>query len=513
MLGVILIQVYWITNSYATIRERFFKQIEANIEDVIEKHEVLLTFELIEDIDQRGFLGISSIQKQKNFQSKLDSSAVVFRKYSVDIEEVTFEPSTEKMVRMKSRDTKQALGDSSFMRQQSADALGLDVERDSQVVDLVALKENSEGHLFRLLRSFLTTTPSINKHKFERQLDSLINIEMSQINPKLNFKYEIVDQPADTIDQFVQAGKGGFNAENSIKKRLFPSSTAPHNLHLLVSIVDPVKVVMSRMRLILISSVIFLLIIIYSFYYTLNSLVRQGKLSEMKSDFINNMTHELKTPITTISLATEALLDRNIEMSPDKVYNMSKLISKENERLKSQVERVLQMERLDRNKIKLDQEPIHLNDLLAHILENVRIQVESKNGNITWSLKADTDLVVIDELHVSNIIYNLIDNAIKYSTERLEIFVHSYSHGAFIYVDVEDKGIGISKEMQARVFERFYRVPTGNLHDVKGFGLGLSYVKEMMHLHGGDVKVISRPGKGSTFTLIFPILNEKQHDK
>jgi len=225
----------------------------------------------------------------------------------------------------------------------------------------------------------------------------------------------------------------------------------------------------------------------------------------MKSDFINNMTHELKTPITTISLATEALLDKSIEMSPDKVHSMSKLISKENNRLKSQVERVLQMERLDRKKIKLDKEPVGLNEFLKEILQNVTIQVESKGGQITWSLNAQPDEVCIDELHVGNIIYNLIDNAIKYSNERIEIFVNTYTSKEMVFIDIDDKGIGIPKELQPRIFERFYRVPTGNLHDVKGFGLGLSYVKEMMNLHDGDVKVVSRVGKGSTFTLIFPI--------
>lgn len=514
VIGVILIQVYWITNAYTTTRERFFREVEAKLDDVIEKHEVLLTFELIEDFDQRGFMGVSSLVQESNFKANIDSNAVVFKKFSVDIEEVSFEPNTEKLVRMQGGDSKHILPDTTVITSTSEAYRGIELKQtDSNIVDLSTLRSDSEGRLFRLLRSFLTTTPSINPNRFERQLDSLLIIEIDELNPKLNFQYEIIDQPADTISKFINLGKGGYSSANSVKKKLFPSSTAPHNLHLLVNIVDPVKVVMSRMRLILTSSVIFLLIIVYSFYYTINSLIRQGKLSQMKSDFINNMTHELKTPITTISLATEALLDRNIEMSPDKVHNMSKLISRENERLKSQVERVLQMERLDRNKIKLDTEPIHLNALLEDILGNVSIQVESKNGNITWSLKADHDLVAIDELHVSNIIYNLIDNAIKYSKERLEIFVHSYSHNNSIYIDVEDKGIGITREMQDRVFERFYRVPTGNLHDVKGFGLGLSYVKEMMHLHGGDVKVISRVGKGSTFTLIFPILNNNDNDK
>lgn len=512
--GVISIQVFWISNAYQAIREKFFREIDEKLDAVIEKNEVLLTLELIEDIDQRGFSGVSNFESQKKILSNADSSEVVFKKYTVDIEEVLFEPNTEKQIRSKKGDRKKVPIDSldkGMAMNGKIDAIEL--KKDSHMVNFNELKGDSEGHLFRLLRSFLTTYPSFSKNKLERQLDSLINIEMASLNPRLNFRYEILDYPADTFNTFIQGSSKNHLSRSHIKKKLFPSSTTPNNLHLLVNVVDPVKVVLSKMKIILISSVLFILVIFYSFFYTLNSLIKQGKLSQMKSDFINNMTHELKTPITTISLATEALLDRNIEMSPEKVHNMSKLISKENNRLKSQVERVLQMERLDRNRIKLDRQPVALNAFLQEILENVSIQVESKGGQITWSLKANPDRVNIDELHAGNIIYNLIDNALKYSSERIEIFVHSYTVKDEVFVDIEDKGIGIPKELQPRIFERFYRVPTGNLHDVKGFGLGLSYVKEMMNLHHGDVKVVSRVGRGSTFTLIFPIYKNNTNEK
>lgn len=515
LLGIIIIQGFWIKNAYSAIRERYFREIESKLDDVIDKHEVLLTLELIEDIDQRGFSGISNFEKQKKILANVDSSEVVFKKYTVDIEEVLFEPNTEKLVRMKAGDRKVSstptVDSASFNQDKGIDKIEL--SKDSQMVDFRELKMDSEGQLFRLIRSFLTTYPKVNKLKVERQLDSLINIELASLNPDLNFRYEILDYPADTFNTFIGSSGKKNLAGTHIKKKLFPSSTNPHNMHLLVNIVDPMRVVFSQMKLILLMSSLFLVIIIYSFFYTLNSLVRQGKLSQMKSDFINNMTHELKTPITTISLATEALLDRSIEMSPEKVNSMSKLISKENNRLKSQVERVLQMERLDRKKIKLDQTQAKLNDFLEEILKSVTIQVESKGGQITWALKANPDHVSIDELHIGNVFYNLIDNAIKYSNERIEIFVNAYTIKDQLFVDIEDKGMGIPKELLPRVFERFYRVPKGNLHDVKGFGLGLSYVKEMMNLHKGDVTVVSRVGKGSTFTLVFPITKNTNNEK
>lgn len=506
--GIILIQGFWIKNAYSAIRERFFRQVEAKLDAVIDKHEVLLTLELIEDIDQRGFTGISNFESQRKVIASADSSEVVFKKYTVDIEEVLFEPNTEKLVRIKAGDRKAGvdpIDSSQTGLQQKVDKI--EITKDSQVVDFRELKMDSEGQIFRLIRSFLTSSPKVNKIKVERQLDSLMNIELNALDPNLNFRYEILDYPADTFNAFIKDGPKIKMAGSHIKKKLFPSSTNPHNLHLLVNIVDPMKVVLGQMKFILLLSIIFLSIIIYSFIYTVNTLVRQGKLSQMKSDFINNMTHELKTPITTISLATEALLDRSIEMSPEKVNNMSRLISKENNRLKSQVERVLQMERLDRKKIKLDLIDVKLNEFLEEILKNVSIQVESKGGQIAWTLKASEDDITIDELHIGNVIYNLIDNAIKYSKERIDIYVNTYCSKEHVYIDIEDKGIGIPKELLPRIFERFYRVPTGNLHDVKGFGLGLSYVKEMMNLHRGDITVVSKVNKGSTFTLIFPHKN------
>ncbi|MGB0431845.1 MAG: sensor histidine kinase [Bacteroidia bacterium] len=510
LVGIIVIQGFWIKNAYSAIREKFFREIESKLDDVIDKHEVLLTLDLIEDIDQRGFTGISNFENQKKVLANVDSSEVVFKKYTVDIEEVLFEPNTEKLVRIKSGDRKSNTApEDSLSYSPNGRIDKIELKKDSHLVDFAELKMDSEGQLFRLLRSFLATYPKVDKITVERELDSLINIEMSRFSPSLNFRYEILDYPADTFNTFIESSEKDNLAGVHIKKKLFPSSTTPHNMHLLVNVVDPVRVVLSQMKMILILSILFLVIIVYSFVYTLSTLVRQGKLSQMKSDFINNMTHELKTPITTISLATEALLDRSIEMSPEKVNNMSRLISKENNRLKSQVERVLQMERLDRNKIKLDVAEHKLNEFLKEILENVSIQVESKGGQINWALKAETDLVSVDELHIGNVIYNLIDNAIKYSKERIEIFVTTYAVKDQVFIDIEDKGVGIPKELLPRVFERFYRVPTGNLHDVKGFGLGLSYVKEMMQLHKGDVKVASQINKGSTFTLVFPI--NKQH--
>ncbi|MBI3143102.1 MAG: HAMP domain-containing histidine kinase [Bacteroidetes bacterium] len=507
LIGIVSIQVYWVNNAYATIKERFFYELDNRLDKVIDRCGVLLTLHLINDIDKKGFAGMSNFESKEKVLSNIDSTEIMFKRYTVDIEEVLFEPSTEKQIRRSGKDQADGAGADSSQTGLSMNGHleSSTIAKDSQAVNFSELRRNEQGQLFRFISSFIHSPANNDPLLLQRIIDSLLNIEVAGMSPPLNFRYEILDGPADTFDTFLPGTGTGDPDGSHILKKIFPHAVSPNQMHLLVRVVDPLRAVLKKMRLVLITSVIFLIIIVYSFFYTLSSLVRQDLLNQMKSDFINNMTHELKTPITTIALATEALLDPNVEISPQNVHNMSKLIAKESNRLKQQVERVLQMDRMDRHKIDLRLEPMPLNDFLNEIIENVRIQVETKGGKLTSLLHANPDKVCIDALHIGNVIYNLIDNAIKYSTGPPEIFIHSYNGTDQVLVDVEDKGIGIPKELQPRIFERFYRVPTGNLHNVKGFGLGLAYVKEMMVQHQGDIKVISRVGKGSTFTLIFPI--------
>lgn len=505
LIGLILIQIYWVSNAYSTIRERFFRDVSQKLDVVIEKHEVLQTLAVIDEIDARGFIGTSNFDSQRQILAKSDSSEVIFKRYDINIEEVIFENSPQGRVR---RQLESGIAGDRDTTRQGIIRGGIPTT-DSTEVDFSRLRQNRDSKLFRLIRAFLQTYHTGDNTVSERRLDSLLSLEMKEISPNLNFRYEVIEEENDSIDSLYADGFRQMPGSNVIRKRLFPSSLVPHHTEMVIEVIDPARLILSKMKVILISSTLFIIIIIYSFIYTLNSLIRQGKLSEMKSDFINNMTHELKTPITTISLASEALLDRQVDMSPEKVNKLSKLISKENNRLKSQVERVLQMERLDRKKISLEMQELQLNEFLEDILNSLSIQVESKNGTIDWDLKADKDTIVGDPLHISNIFYNIVDNAIKYSTEKLDIDISSYRQGNKIFVDISDKGIGMNKEVLSRIFERFYRVPTGNLHDVKGFGLGLSYVKEMMQLHRGDVDVVSKLGKGSTFTLVFPLVKNQ----
>jgi two-component system, OmpR family, phosphate regulon sensor histidine kinase PhoR len=254
----------------------------------------------------------------------------------------------------------------------------------------------------------------------------------------------------------------------------------------------------------LLFSLLFVAIILGCFAYTINIIYRQKKLSEMKNDFINNMTHEFKTPIATISLASDSITNPSVIANPDKIRRFADIIRQENKRMNGQVEKVLQMAVIERGSINLNVSSIDLHDIIEQALGNITLQVERKEGTTNAILNAEKSIIEGDFNHISNIINNLLDNANKYSPEHPEITVSTRNVSNGVEMTISDKGIGMTKEAKKKIFEKFYRVHTGNVHDVKGFGLGLSYVKTMITAHKGSIDVRSELGKGSSFIVFFP---------
>ena len=254
----------------------------------------------------------------------------------------------------------------------------------------------------------------------------------------------------------------------------------------------------------LLSTAVFMLIIIFCFYYTVGVLISQRKLSAMKNDFINNMTHELKTPIATISIASDTVQNLLKSEKIDKIPRFINIIKEENRRLHGQVEKVLQTALIEKKEFKLNLTNLHVHEILLDAAEKIGLQVERKGGEVLLELEAEQDVVEADETHFTNVVHNLLDNANKYSLEAPKITLRTYNRPKGLVIEVADKGMGISKEAKKHIFEKFYRVTTGNRHDVKGFGLGLSYVKSMVQAHSAEIEVQSELGKGTTFVLFFP---------
>lgn len=247
-------------------------------------------------------------------------------------------------------------------------------------------------------------------------------------------------------------------------------------------------------------------VIVFAFFaYSVWVILRQKRLGQMKNDFIGNMTHELKTPISTIALSSEVLCDPSIVQEPERLLSYAGIIRAENERLRTQVERVLQLSTLDKGELHLKREPVDMHKVLRQVAESFSVQMEERGGELRLLPEAAQAVVTGDPVHLTNVVFNLVDNALKYSPERPQVSVATSNNGRWLRVAVKDNGIGIRREDLKHIFERFYRVHTGNVHNVKGFGLGLHYVDEIVRAHGGRVTAESELGKGSVFTLELPV--------
>ncbi|MDA3907700.1 MAG: HAMP domain-containing sensor histidine kinase, partial [Sulfurimonas sp.] len=286
---------------------------------------------------------------------------------------------------------------------------------------------------------------------------------------------------------------------------LFPSETTSNPFY--IKIIFPTKrsFIFKSLSL-LVPSLVLIVILLLIFIYTIFVIFRQTNLSIMKNDFMNNMTHELKTPISTISLASQMLQDPMMGKTPEKLQNISNIVSDETKRLRFLVDKVLQMTIFEREKQLLKFIELDAHELVAHSIGNFSLKMESKNGKIQSELNAENPWIMGDEVHFTNVIFNLMENALKYSEDKLALKVSTWNERDRLFISIQDNGIGIKKDQMKRIFEKFYRVPTGNIHNVKGFGLGLSYVKKIIHDHNGLIRVESELNVGTKFIISIPTL-------
>ncbi len=338
-------------------------------------------------------------------------------------------------------------------------------------------------------------------------------LNMKQIHHVLKEEFERKDIPID-FHFLVMANDsaiGGDLPENVIPEKmqtyqtgLFPYDVFRQNLKLTVFFPDKDSFVGRNMFWLMGLSLLFTVIILLTFTLSILFILRQKKISEMKSDFINNMTHEFKTPIATIGVAADSIVNDKVISEAEKVRYFAGMIKKENHRMNSQVEKILQIARMDRNNGDYHFEAVNAHELIEKAIQSISLQIEKRKGKIETYLEASNPVVMTDATHFTNVIYNLLDNAVKYSSDKPEIILRTSSVSKGISITVEDHGIGMTRAVQAKIFERFYRQPTGNIHNTKGFGLGLSYVKGVIDANKGTITVQSEAGKGSRFVIFIP---------
>lgn len=488
LIAFMIIQVVWIKDEYKS-RDEFFQHRvnialnntakKLNLEDSV--HIFKKTF-----IKRQGFLMESSIQDGKQGN--------IFRIF----EQVQIDSNGKKQSRFSSIYTRQDSMQnnpffSEFVRTSPVTKAGINLNNDFGIKPLAANDFFDEEYSFNYYKNY---NPKIDTAR----LDSILKNELKSVG--IMTPYEFAVKPLIRKNNEIQDPVG----EYEFKVNLTPNIQLLQPNFLFLRFPTKNKYVLKTMIPLFILSGIMFIIFIGSFVYVMSQNLRQKKLSEIKNDFISNMTHEFKTPISTIRLATDMLLDEKFEKSQDQQKRYLQTIKNENKRLGLLVETILQTAIIDKGEFKLKKSPVHLHEIINHAIQNTQILAGSRGGKIEFIPQTPNDLMInADKTHFTNIIVNLIDNALKYTTRVPEIFVYTKIENNFLFISIKDNGIGISKEDQKRIFEKFYRVPTGNVHNVKGFGLGLSYVKSIIEMHGGSIEVQSKEGEGSTFTIVVPL--------
>jgi two-component system phosphate regulon sensor histidine kinase PhoR len=342
-----------------------------------------------------------------------------------------------------------------------------------------------------------------------KQVSNYLKTEFINSGLNLPFVFSVINKDGATVYQSGEIKKPPL-ASDVLTGVLFPNDPPSRQNYIKVFFPTKQNYIFSEVSFI-VPSVIFSLMLLVTFIFTLYIVFRQKKLSEMKTDFINNMTHELKTPVSTISLAAQMLKDSDITKSPDVFKHISGVINDETKRLGFLVEKVLQMSLFERQRATLKLKEVDANDLLAGIANTFALKVKKYEGTIDIDLRAENSEIYVDEMHLTNVLFNLMDNALKYRRPEvpLKLMARTWNDNGKLLISVEDNGIGIKKEYLKKVFDRFFRVPTGNVHDVKGFGLGLAYVRKMVEDHNGSIRAENGAGSiGTKFIITLPLIKK-----
>ncbi len=382
------------------------------------------------------------------------------------------------------------------------------IDRHVQYAETTQKIKNKAEMAKEVISDFLTTPRSIYDRINYQVLDSLLKNEIKNKGIETPFEYGISSVENPSYLHYASSMKykmtGLKTDKDTYTVNLFPNDYNSSENYLRVYFPNQDRYIIRNIWMMYATSLLLILVVLGCFYVAVSTILKQKQLADIKNDFINNMTHEFKTPISTISLATQMLGDEAIAGSPTIFKRYLGIIRDENKRLGSQVEKVLQTAQMERGELQLKLGTVNVHEIIERVLENISPQIELREGIVEIDLKAENPEIQADEVHLTNIIFNLLDNANKYSPEKPIIKITTEDTEKGLSIKVSDQGIGMTKESIKNIFEKFYRVPTGNVHDVKGFGLGLSYVKKMVEEHHGRINVVSKLGEGSEFEVVLP---------
>ncbi len=541
MLALVAFQWYWIDNSIKEKREQF----EQKINDVllktaqkIEKQEIVfMAKQKLAILEKNKLLRIANNNPAPktnsttmNFVKQENGFITIVPKQILTVEydnnkESKSDALSDRLIILpdkQNEQVKQYINSTNFSSEQFAEAyVDLNNKKNNadQIlndIDVVAeskydstqedysLKSkpqilSAESKIKDIFKEYIIGKRSIYERLNQVMIDTLLKNELENADIDLQYEYTVKDQDKMIFASFKPKE---YSAQKNYKVKLFNDNAVDQNQTLEVFFPQKESYILRTIWSVLGSSILLLCLVGGVFYYSVNTLMSQKKLAAIKNDFINNMTHELKTPVSTISLALEIINDKTLKNTPEKTERYLGIINQENQRLRSQIEKVLNLARLEKGDVEINLEPLDLLTIIPEVLKNLSVQLEAKSVEVKFHKHQGQYWVMGDLVHVTNIVYNLIENAVKYANINPIIEISLRKIDSFVELTVKDNGIGIAKEHLDKIFDKFYRVTQGDLHDTKGYGLGLSYVKHLLDLHKGHIEVSSQIGQGTEFTVL-----------
>ena len=480
-ISLLVMQVGYVEEIVTTRRVHFEESVERALNSVSHNMELIETAQYMED-KFKGMTTVADSVLEQN-DSILQSTS---KNIHIDNDNNPSSPSSGENMKLITRRSSRA------------------VSADSGLLKRYVYNQNLMDSLILLMLYTANDRPLQDRIDFNR-LDQNIKYELANHAIEMDYHFAVYNSNGKLIYKCSDFSEDDGSVKFS--QSLFKYDPVDQQGVLTVVFPDARRYVFRSLGFML-PSIVFTLILLLTFIITMILVFRQKKLSEVKNDFINNMTHEFKTPISSISLAAQMLGDEEVPKTPKMMSRLVETINTETKRLRFQVEKVLQLSMYENQKANLNMVELNVNELIIGIIKTFTLKVEKNGGKIVSHLKAKDSVILADEMHITNVIFNLMDNAVKYKREdsQLELTVSTKNDSKYLYISIRDNGIGIKKENLKKIFEKFYRVSTGNRHDIKGFGLGLAYVKKIVTDHKGSVSADSDYGIGTTFTIKLPLL-------
>ncbi|TBN04482.1 GHKL domain-containing protein [Hyunsoonleella flava] len=507
LIGIIFVQAYFINDAYENEKERFkfnVKSALSYVSNAIEKKELDNYFERFQKLDSEKKIDSAAVSQLFIYQRNNSTKDMLI--YKSDVLEENYKLSSSLFdIGLDSIDIKRIIGNSEMQVIEGSESSDIDIDK-SPILNIVhsgVLSEAQRNSFEKNFRALAKQRPVYERVSTD-ELEEMLRSKLQQNSIDIDFEFAVYSRDLATklySDEFEKTEASTFSVP------IFYDENNQSNYKLLVNFPGDNKFIFSSILGMVLLSIVFTSIIIIAYSSALFQLIKQRKISQIKTDFINNMTHEFKTPIATINLALDAIKNPKIIDSKDKVIRYLNMIREENKRMHAQVENVLRISKLEKNELNISKDRVDLHDLVEDAVTHVELIVEDRQGYIKTHLEAEQTSVLANDTHFTNVIVNMLDNAIKYSPDGPKIDVFTENVGTNILLKIQDQGSGMSKAAAKRVFEKFYREHTGDIHNVKGHGLGLAYLKRIVDDHQGFVSVESEKGKGSTFTIKLPVIS------